>query len=98
MKGSLNECHRFKGEALSDHKPYCSCLTCCINYTSTIHRQAIINYYSNIVALNEAEKLSISSILHSALRHFLNDELDEVKKTKIVGMISGLTLVGLYRT
>ena len=83
-RGNLAEYYHLTGEALSDLKLECSGLMCSIECKSTTHKQAIDGYYNKIVtALKEAQKLSVPSIPHSALRHFWNDELDDLKEKSI---------------
>ena len=82
--GIKTEYYRLSGEALAALNLGCSCSSCDVNCISHNHLQFINDYYNNIVsALKGAEKLSIPSIPHSALRNFWNDELDELKSKSI---------------
>ena len=83
-KGNLADYYHLTGEALSNLKLECSGLTCSVECNSTTHKQAIDGYYNKIVmALKRAQQLSVPSIPHSALRHFRNDELDDLKEKSI---------------
>ena len=82
-KDNMSEYYRMSGEAFA-LKLGCSCSSCDVGCISHNHSQSSNDYYSNIVsALKGAEKLSISSISHSALRNFWNNELDELKSKSV---------------
>ena len=84
-KGSLSDYYSLTGEALQALNFGCTCLKCELGCSSSEHANYIDVYYSNIVTeLKWAEQISISSIPHSAQKHFWNDELDELKQKSIM--------------
>ena len=84
-KGSLRDNYTPTGEALQAFNFGCTCLKCELGCSSSELANYVDDYYNHIFTeLKRAEQISIPSIPHSALRHFWNDELHELKQKSIM--------------